>query len=550
MTREVRGNNTGIVLPYVGRFFIFLHNARDVNPARILFRDHEAPVRRHKNESGRVSWHEKVYLNPVILQRKWMDYRVRDRFIPSVSYDNVLPLEMDYARTVPVGQPCLVRFRSTDKLYRNVVFTLCDQEGKQAFRHDFRSMPLNAHTEVSFRPAKPGFYTPYIAAEDRVYRRDPIFFYRRRTVVDDENRHGEGYETVIERLKKGERQARLLCARCQSPCIPIEPFFSERYMHKNYIPIKEYLDTERLGMEQISGFIMSMGHPASFKSGLVHLLNMLRLARVEDEITIVTNLFRDDPPFAYYITDRLFLFNMIPIMKDRELQNILNRLEDRLIGSALMNQGQELTSKVMKNVSRRRAAGIRQEIQQLPVRYDGGSERQEMHRIIKTHFEQRFGRELRIPISSKLLYRKLGLFDYFSRGKPEDIFNHSGGFILCSGDEVYETQMRFSSLPSIHDHEEICVPFDAETCFTDIFTVFGMTETTVFLSSNYAIRYGIIHLYNWHDSLENTERLENVGKKTVVPIGVSAPAVVLTIGVITARGAPCEQIIRLKRKGT
>jgi hypothetical protein len=551
--REQRRSTTWAVLPYVGRFFIFLHQARDVNPAKIRFRDHEVPMRGRKSsapKNDRASWHEKVYLNPVILPRKWIDYQIRDRFIPSVPFDNVLPLEMDIPLANRAGQPCRVKIRSMDKLYRNVVFSLCNQEGKPVFRQDFRSIPLHSDTVVTFTVSKPGFYAPHIAVEDQVFRREAIIFYRDRTILDDEHRDGEKYEKMLHLLVKGERGTRLFCSRCQAPCVPVEPFFSEGYEHKNYIPIKEYLDIEHLGMERISDFIMRMDHPTSFKRGLIHLLNMLRLAHVEDEVAIVTNLFKDDPPFAYYISDRLFLFGMIPIIEDRELQIILNRLEDRLIAGALVHQGPELVSKVMGNISRRRAAGIRQELQHLPLRYDGSAARQEIHRFIRSHFEQRFGRELRIPIRTKLMYRESGLYDYFEREKPEHLFYHSGGFFLFSGGDLYETVLQVSSVPSIHDSEETCVPFDSETYLADIFTVYGMTETTVFLSSNDGIRYGVIHSYSWNDSLEDMERIENVGKKTVVPIGISAPAVILTIGVITARGVPCEQVIRLKKKGT
>jgi hypothetical protein len=553
VNREPQRSTTTAVLPYVGRFFIFLPQVRDVNPAKIRFRDQEAPMRGKKSpvsKKDHSSWHEKVYLNPVILQRKWIDYLIRDRFIPSVPFDNVLPLEMDIPLANRVGHPCRVKIRSMDKHYRNVVFSLCNQEGKTVFRQEFRSIPLHSDTEASFTISKPGFFVPRIAAEDQVFRREEILFYRRKTILDEGQRYSEEYEKVLQLLVKGERGIRLFCRRCKAPCAPVEPYFSEGYEHKNYIPIKEYLDIEHLGMDRISDFIMHMDHPPSFKGGLIHLLNMLRLARVEDEIAIVTNLFKDDPPFAYYITDRLFLFGMIPIIEDRELQIILNRLEDRLIASALTHQSPELVSKIMRNVSRRRAASIRQELQHLPLRYDGSASRQEVHRFIRSYFEQRFGRELRIPMRTKRMYRESRLYDYFERGKSEQIFYHSGGFSLFTGTDLYETVMQVSSVPSIHDSEEACVPFDSEAYLTDIFSVFGMTETTVFLSSNDGIRFGVIHSYSWNDSLEDIERIENVGKRTVVPIGISGPAVILTIGVITARGAPCEQVIRLKKRGT
>jgi hypothetical protein len=56
-------------------------------------------------------------------------------------------------------------------------------------------------------------------------------------------------------------------------------------------------------------------------------------------------------------------------------------------------------------------------------------------------------------------------------------------------------------------------------------------------------------MYNWNNSLEDTERFENLGRHTIVPVRVSSSAVILTIGAIDARGRPCEQVIRLKTRG-
>jgi hypothetical protein len=545
----------GSASPYVGNYFIFLHRAEDIHPIKIQFRDRETPLKSKLVRSFTDGvWREKVYLNPTLLQRKWIDYRFRDRFIPSVSYDNVLPLELTHSLVNPVDGECAVRIRSTDKMYRNVLFTLRAGNNEVVFKRALRSIPLRTDISLSFSGMKPGMYGISLFTEDREYRKGPIIFFDERKFLDNRHRNDPVFDAIQAHLDRKRHPATLFCSYCNSRCSPLEPVLSEGFEHKNYIPVKEYIDIEHLGMDYIRDFIMRMDHPMSYRRGFVHLLNMLRLASAEDEITIVTNLFKDDPPFAYFVTDRLFLFNMIPIMEDRELQNILNRIDDELLASALVGQNPELVRKVMRNISRRRAAGIEGEMRLKPRRFDGSSSRKEMHRIIRSFFEERFGRELRISTGTTLLYREEGLHAFFLDDPVTEssfgrVSHHSGSFIFFTGSDIFEILTPPSPTPSIHGHEERCIPYDMETFLNDIFTVYGFTESAVYLSSNFGIRFGLIHVYNWTDSTEDSRRFENLAKGTVIPLGVSTSAVVLTIGAIDARGMPCEQVIRLKSKG-
>jgi hypothetical protein len=272
---------------------------------------------------------------------------------------------------------------------------------------------------------------------------------------------------------------------------------------------------------------------------------MLRLASIQDECVIVTNLFRDDPPFAYFITDRLFLFNMIPIMDDRELQNVLNRIEDSTLSAALVRQKAELVNKIMKNISRRRADRVRQELHMKPKNFNGNPARIEIHRLLRLFFEERFGRELKIPADSRVLYKEKIIRDYFLEGTADDLRVHSGEFALFSGKDIY----------IMHPHSapprgEGCIPFHMEKALTQIFRISGVTESTLFLTSNFGIRYAFIHIYDWISSYEDSDKVENIGKSTVVPLRIASSSTVLTIGAVDATGRPCEQVIRVKTEGS
>ena len=532
--------------PFIGRFFIFLHNAADIRPVKIQFRDHEEKLKGKETPS---IWHEKVFLSPTLLQRKWIDYRYTERFISSARYDNILPLEMDYPFLNRIGEETVLRIRSTDKIYRNVHIHILNDAEEKVFHKELKRLPLHSEITITFSTKLPGMYTVVFSAEDQVFKKSSFLYYRNKSMLDYDNRECDEYQLFLSFLENNKRDHKLFCTYCKSACMPAEPLSTPGYVHKNYIPVKEYLDFENLGTDRISRFIMSMDHPLSFKRGLIHLLNMLRLASVDDEITIVTNLFKDDPSFAYFITDRLFLFNMIPLMENRELQNILNRIDDSLLASSLIGQGKELRMKVLNNISRRRSVSVQQEMHLRPRGYDGKSARRDMHRLIKSFFEERFGRELKIRMNSKIYYRVKGLFEHFSEGSCEDIFNHNGSFVFFTGADVYELLPPSSFIPSIHTYDERCLRYDMETYLTNIVTVNGVSESTVYLMTNFGIRFVLIHIYNWNDSLEDTERLENLGKHTIIPVRISSSAVILTLGAIDARGRPGEQVIRLKTRG-
>lgn len=531
--------------PYIGQYFIFLNNAADINPVKIQFKDHEV---RLKGKETPSIWHERVYLSPTILQRKWLDYKYRDRFIPSVKYDNILPLEMDYPFLQKLGEETTIRIRSTDKTYRNVYISIYNSAGEKVFRKELKRLLLRSEETVSFSTKLPGVYTILFSTAEHTFKKTSLLYYRNRIVITYDDREYEEYKKFLSILEKKGVASRLFCTSCKSPCLPAEPFSTSGYVHKNYIPVKEYLGIEHTGMDRISRFIMGMDHPLTYKRGLIHLLNMLRLASVDDEITIVTNLFKDDPPFAYFITDRLFLFNMIPLMDNRELQNILNRVDDSLLASALVGQSGELMAKVLNNISHRRSARVRQDLQMKPRGYTGNTARRDMHRLIRTFFEERFGRNLKIPWGTKLRYRAKDVFGHCAESNACEIFNHDGSFVFHTGIDLYDILPQVSPLSSIHTFDNRCVCYDVESCLTDIFTVNGVSESTVYLASNFGISFALIHIYNWNDSLEDTERIENIGRSTIVPIVVYSSAIILTIGAINSRGRTCEQVIRIKKK--
>jgi hypothetical protein len=529
---------------FVGNYFLF-HNASDIQPVAVQFKDHEAKL---KTYSAPSLWREKIYLNPSILQRKWMEYKVKDRFIPSVAYDNVLPLEINYDLYNKVGEEEQLRLCSHDKSYRNVYIEVCTIQGETVLHEELGSLLPGTEKTVSFALDTPGVYTIYVSTPERRLKKTALLYYRKRTLLFSDDKSSNSFREFESLLHHKGNGVHIFCTTCKSCCFPATPYSSPRFLHKNYIPIKAYIDVEHLGKERINHFVMGMDHPLSFKRGLIHLLNMLRLASIEDEITIVTNLFKDDAAFAYFITDRLFLFSMIPLMNDRELQNILNRVDDHLLASALHGQNKELNEKILGNISKRRSSLVQQEMGRVPKSYSGDTARRDMHRFIKSYFEKRYGRGLKIPYGTGIRYKKDDMDSYTADDGFGTIFNHQGTLVFHTGYDIYEIATPTTSHNSRVPSPIRCMNYDVESYLSDVFSVHGISESSVYLSSNAALSSALIHIYNWNDSLEDTERIDNLGKNTILPISASSYAVVLTIGAIDARGKMSEQVIRIQKR--
>ena len=185
--------------PYIGQYFIFLHNVADINPVKIQFKDHEA---RLKGKETPSIWHERVYLSPTLLQRKWLDYKHRDRFIPSVKYDNILPLEMDYPFLQKLGEETTIRIRSTDKTYRNVYISIYNSAGEKVFRKELKRILLRSEETVSYTTKLPGIYTILFSTAEHTFKKTSLLYYRNRIVITYSDRENEEYKKFLSILEK------------------------------------------------------------------------------------------------------------------------------------------------------------------------------------------------------------------------------------------------------------------------------------------------------------------------------------------------------------
>ena len=122
---------------------------------------------------------------------------------------------------------------------------------------------------------------------------------------------------------------------------------------------------------------------------------------------------------------------------------------------------------------------------------DTSAIKEEMHRIIKTYFEEVFGRVLKIPEHTRILHTVNTLSDEISKSR----ITHTGDLIAISGGTIYRI--------ALSDRGERCEKYDIELNKDLIFNVCGISESTIYLKNKQRLRYAFIHIYDWKTNIEN-----------------------------------------------
>ena len=178
------------------------------------------------------SWKEKIYLYPAILQRKWIDYKYKDRFIPFVKYDNILPLEISYTLLNRIGETVEVKIKSTDKNYKNVIFIVVNSNNITEFQKRLNNITSHKENIVTFTIKIPGIYSIIMTIEGINYYKSKIIFYntnsffllKEKNDSRDKNLSGFAIPQTARRRFPLNRSARMgpLSGYAKNPLLKIE----------------------------------------------------------------------------------------------------------------------------------------------------------------------------------------------------------------------------------------------------------------------------------------------------------------------------------------
>jgi flagellar motor switch protein FliG len=125
-------------------------------------------------------------------------------------------------------------------------------------------------------------------------------------------------------------------------------------------------DVERILERKLSSMVTQDFTSAGGVDSIVEILN--RVDR-STERTIMENLEVQNPELAEEIKRRMFVFEDIVLLDDRSLQLVLREIESKDLALALKASSTEVAGKIYKNMSKRAADMLREEIEYMgPVR--------------------------------------------------------------------------------------------------------------------------------------------------------------------------------------
>ncbi|MBP2653122.1 MAG: fliG [Firmicutes bacterium] len=125
-------------------------------------------------------------------------------------------------------------------------------------------------------------------------------------------------------------------------------------------------DVERILERKLSSLVTQDFTAAGGVDSIVEVLN--RVDRTTER-TIIENLEVQNPELAEEIKKRMFVFEDIVLLDDRSLQTVLREIESKDLALALKASSNEVAEKIYKNMSKRAAEMLREELQYMgPVR--------------------------------------------------------------------------------------------------------------------------------------------------------------------------------------
>jgi flagellar motor switch protein FliG len=116
----------------------------------------------------------------------------------------------------------------------------------------------------------------------------------------------------------------------------------------------------------------------SQSGGIDSVVDILNIIDRKSEKSIIENLETEDPDLAEEIKKRMFTFEDIVLVADRDIQRILNEIDKQKLGLALKNMDGEVQDKIFRNMSKRAAQALREDMEYMgPVRVKDVEEAQQ-----------------------------------------------------------------------------------------------------------------------------------------------------------------------------
>jgi len=112
--------------------------------------------------------------------------------------------------------------------------------------------------------------------------------------------------------------------------------------------------------------------------GVESIVEILNRVDRSTEKTIIESLEEEDPELAEEIKKRMFVFEDIVLLDDRAIQKVLREVDQQELGKALKAVDNEVQDKIFKNMSKRAANTLKEDMEFMgPIRLKDVEEAQQ-----------------------------------------------------------------------------------------------------------------------------------------------------------------------------
>lgn len=135
-------------------------------------------------------------------------------------------------------------------------------------------------------------------------------------------------------------------------------------------------EIERVLERKLSGAVVTQAFTAA--GGVKSLVEMLNYVDRTTEKTILENLSETSPELADEVKKLMFVFEDITLLDDGSIQKVLREVDSKELGLALKGVGEEVQSRIFKNMSERAATMLKEDMEFMgPVRLRNVEEAQQ-----------------------------------------------------------------------------------------------------------------------------------------------------------------------------
>lgn len=125
-------------------------------------------------------------------------------------------------------------------------------------------------------------------------------------------------------------------------------------------------------------FSSIVSHDFTSVGGLTEVVKILNMVDRGTEKSILTDMEKEDPDLAEEIRKRLFLFEDIAFLDDKSIRRVLREVDFKDLAIALKGSNDEVAEVIFKNISKRAAERLKEDIEVLgPIRLREVEEKQQ-----------------------------------------------------------------------------------------------------------------------------------------------------------------------------